>query len=136
VLIDINVILDVLLEREPHFKSSRALWMAIENGAAEGLLAAHAFATIHYLAARKLGDVEATRTIASLLRTFGVAPIDTAVLRAAVDLSSGDYEDAVIAASAHAAGCDLLVTRDLKGFRKSLVRVVSPQAATAIVTRS
>ena len=49
VLVDVNVVLDVLLDRQPHVEASAAVWAAIETGSSEGLLAAHAVTTIHYL---------------------------------------------------------------------------------------
>ncbi|MBK5292527.1 MAG: PIN domain-containing protein [Acidobacteriia bacterium] len=49
VLFDINVILDVLLDRKSYPEASAAAWAAIETGISDGLLAAHAVTTIHYL---------------------------------------------------------------------------------------
>ena len=45
-LFDVNVVLDVLLDRKPHVEASAAAWAAVETGAAQGLLAAHAVTTI------------------------------------------------------------------------------------------
>lgn len=50
VLIDLDVVLDVLLDRAPHAEASAALWAAVEAGEADGLLAAHCVTTLHYLA--------------------------------------------------------------------------------------
>lgn len=41
-LFDVNVILDVLLDRRPFVDSSSAAWAAVERGDADGLLCAHA----------------------------------------------------------------------------------------------
>ena len=49
ILFDTNVILDVLLDRRPYAEASAAAWEAVETGSVEGLLAAHAITTIHYL---------------------------------------------------------------------------------------
>lgn len=49
VLFDMNVILDVLLDRKPYVEAGAVAWAAIETGISEGLLAAHAVTTIHYL---------------------------------------------------------------------------------------
>ena len=48
VLFDTNVVLDVLLDRRPYVEASAAVWAAVETGASEGMLAAHAVTTIHY----------------------------------------------------------------------------------------
>ena len=56
VLLDVNVILDVLLDRKPHAEASAAAWAAVEIGAAKGLLAAHAVTTVYYLIRRESRD--------------------------------------------------------------------------------
>jgi predicted nucleic acid-binding protein len=47
VLFDTNVILDVLLDREPHVEASATAWATAETGRVEGMLAAHAVTTLH-----------------------------------------------------------------------------------------
>jgi len=109
VLFDINVVLDVLLDRKPYGEASAAAWAAVENGASEGLLAAHAVTTIHYLVRKELGAAKAKRIVSAILRVFGVAAVDSAVLQEALQLSLSDFEDAVTAAAARLAGCDFIV---------------------------
>jgi hypothetical protein len=41
-LVDANVALDVLLDHQPHFAASAAVWSASETGATRCLLAAYA----------------------------------------------------------------------------------------------
>ena len=129
VLIDTNVVLDVLLDRQPHADASVAVWAAVETGPAQGLLAAHAVTTIHYLIRRELGLARARRTISAMLRVFNVAAVDGPVFQAALGLPLSDFEDAVTAAAAQFAGCDYIVTRDPKGFRGCGMRVLLPEAA-------
>lgn len=133
VLLDTNIVLDVLLERRPHTAASAAVWAAVEAGTAEGLLAAHAVTTVHYLVTKERGRTVAARTLRSLLKVLDVAPIDSQVIRDAVALGWPDFEDAVTAAAAAQAGCDLLVTRDPRGFPRSPVLVLPPEAAVAFV---
>ena len=52
ILVDLNVVLDVLLDRAPRAEAAAAVWAAVEKGEAEGLLAAHSVTTLHYLATR------------------------------------------------------------------------------------
>ena len=42
ILVDVNVVLDVLLARQPHVGASSRVWAAVETGVAEGYLSAHA----------------------------------------------------------------------------------------------
>jgi predicted nucleic acid-binding protein len=132
-LFDINIVLDVLLDREPFAEASAAAWAAVESGNCKGLLAAHAVTTIHYLIRKELGNSKATRTIATILGVFEVSPIDAAVIQDALRLPLSDFEDAVTAAAARASGCDYIVTRDPKGFRGAPVRSLTPEAALPLL---
>ena len=131
VLLDVNVVLDVLLDRKPFADASAAVWAAIENGDAEGLLSAHAVTTLHYLNAKTVGTRMATETTEALLSVFNVAPVDEAVLRSAVSLQWQDFEDAVTAAGARRAKCDAVVTRNPRDFKGAPVRVLTPAEALA-----
>jgi len=49
ILLDLNVILDVILDRPPGADAASALWAAIENGLGRGMIPAHGVTTIFYL---------------------------------------------------------------------------------------
>src|ERR1039457_4977678 len=134
-LFDTNVVLDVLLDRQPYVEASAAAWRAVETGIAEGMLAAHAVTTIHYLLRKEMGNVKARRIVAAILRVFGVAAVDGAAIQEALQLPFTDFEDAVTAAAARLAGCECIVTRDPKGFRGSPVRALTPEALTPLLDK-
>jgi predicted nucleic acid-binding protein len=133
ILFDTNVVLDVLLNRPPHVEASAAAWSAVETGIAEGMLAAHAVTSVHYLVRNKKGNASARRALSSLLRVFQVAGVDGPVIQEALQLPFSDFEDAVTAASARSAGCAYIVTRDPKGFRESPVRALTPEAVIPLL---
>jgi predicted nucleic acid-binding protein len=135
VLFDTNVVLDVLLDRQPYVEASAAAWAAVETGISEGMLAAHAVTTIHYLVRKEMGNIKARRIITAILRVFGVAAVDSAVVQEALQLPFSDFEDAVTAAAARLAGCECIVTRDPKGFRGSPVRSLTPEAVTPLLDK-
>jgi predicted nucleic acid-binding protein len=135
VLLDLNVVLDVLLDRRPHAEASASVWAAVETGVSDGMLAAHAVATIHYLVRKEMGDVRARRTVSAILRVFGVAAVDGAVVQEALQLHLSDFEDAVTAAAARSAGCEFIVTRDPRGLRGSPVRSLTPEAVMPLLQK-
>jgi|SRR5579872_394672 len=135
VLFDTNVILDVLLDRQPYAEASAAVWAAVETGNTEGMLAAHAVTTIHYLIRKEMGAIKAKRIVSSILTVFGVAAVDGTVVQEALQLPLSDFEDSVTAAAARLAGCECIVTRDPKGFRGSPVRSLTPEAVMPLLLR-
>jgi hypothetical protein len=64
-----------------------------------------------------------------------VAAVGQATLQRALTLGWTDFEDAVCAAAAEAAGCDFIVTRDPTGFAASPVQTVDPATALALLER-
>lgn len=135
-LFDVNVVLDVLLDRKPFADASSAVWSAVERGDAEGLLSAHAVTTLHYLNAKTVGVRMATETTEALLTVFDVAPVDEAVLRSAISFKWQDFEDAVTAAGARRAKCDAVVTRNPRDFKGAAVRILTPSEAIAWIEAS
>jgi len=127
-LVDTNVILDVLLDRQPHAEVSLAIWAAIEEGHAEGYLAAHSITTIHYLIQKQRAALKPKQIVSLMLRVFRVALVDAAAIEHALRLPLPDFEDAVTAAAAEISVCDFIVTRDPKGFRGAPVPVLAPEA--------
>lgn len=130
---DTNVVLDVLLDRAPFAEAAGQLWAAAETGTIEGVLPAHAFTTLWYLVAEARTAASARGVVALVARVFGVATVDKAVVRRALELDFRDFEDAVCAAAAEAAGCDLIVTRNRKDFGSSPVTAVDPITALALI---
>lgn len=132
-LLDINVILDLLLERHPHTEAATDLWAAAERKEYVAVVPAHAVTTVFYVIARARGATQARRALSDLVSVPSVAAVDHAILRRALALGWPDFEDAVCAAAAEAASCDLLVTRDADGFRDSPVPIVDPVTALSLI---
>jgi len=130
-LLDVNVVLDVLLDRGPFVSAASAVWSAVEEGRAVGMLSAHAVTTLHYLNGRAAGERTARDTTEALLSVFEVAALDGAVVNAALALGFRAFEDAVTAAAARRARCDAIVTRNPKDFKGSPVKVLTPAEAVA-----
>lgn len=130
-LLDLNVILDVILDRPPGAEAASALWAAIENGLGRGMIPAHGVTTIFYLLEKARDAGFARDGVDRLLQVFGVATVDDAVIRRALVLNWPDFEDAVCAAAAEATGCEAIVTRDPDGYPNCSLLVIDPAAALA-----
>jgi len=132
-LVDLNIVLDVLGRRDPHYQASAEVWAAIEAGEVEGLIAAHSMTTVHYLIGRHLDDKRAKIAVQDILKVFSVAAVDQDVIQDAVGLGWSDFEDAVQMAAAARAGADYLITRNPKDFRSGPIDVVQPGEFLALL---
>ena len=136
VLFDTNVLLDVLLEREPHVRAAARLVAAVETGQFTGLLGATTLTTVYYLAGRARDRRHATESIRRLLTLFEVAPVTRAVLTDALDLGFHDYEDAVLHEAARHASADAIVTRNTADFTDATLPVYTPTELVQIIEQT
>ena len=127
VLLDTNVLMDVLLERELFVNESVQVFDQVVRGAVTGLICATTVTTIFYLTSREVGGEEAMRHIQKLMNLYEIAPVTRSVLDAAMTSNSPDFEDAVLAEAAHQAGAQAIITRNLKDFAHSPVRAYTPR---------
>lgn len=125
-LFDTNVILDVLLDREPHVVASADLLSRAENRTDLGYLGATTVTTLYYLTAKVLGAAQASVHLRRLLALCEVAPVHRPVLEAALDADFADFEDAVLYEAARQVAADAIVTRNPRHFRKSVLPVYAP----------
>lgn len=131
VLVDTNVLLDVLMAREPHLEQALAVFAAIESGRVRGVLGATSVTTVFFLAAKAVGAKAARHHVRALLELFDVASVDRAVLVRALDAGCADFEDGVLHEAAGAARVDAVVTRDRSGFASAALPVFTPAALLA-----
>lgn len=134
VLFDTNVVLDVLLDREPHVTAAARLFSLVDNGDLEGSICATTATTIFYIAAKSFGSKRAQAQVRDLLDLFDVAPVDRDVLTRALTLDFADFEDAVLHEAASVAGMSAIVTRDREGFANATIPVFDPHELLAAVT--
>lgn len=116
-LLDINVLLDLFLDRQPWSGDAARLLAAVERGGADGYVAGHTITTAYYVISKAKDRHVATLAVTDLLRIVKVVPVDAADFHQALVLGLSDFEDAVQVAAALKVGADYVVTRDAKHFR-------------------
>lgn len=126
ILLDTNVVLDVLLGREPWQAEASAIWQAVDGGQITAYVPASAITDIYYVARKLTDNVLARQSVQVCLDAFNVGTVDRAVLERAQALSGSDYEDNVQIACAEANGLDAIVTRDPDDYEGSPIAVWSP----------
>jgi predicted nucleic acid-binding protein len=95
ILIDINVVLDFLQEREPFVEDAAKLFEKIDAGEIEGFIAATTITNIYYIIRKAAGIVAAQDAITQILTDLYICPVDRSVIEQAISLNFRDFEDAV-----------------------------------------
>lgn len=127
VLLDTNVVVDVLLNRQPHVADSAQIFRLVEQGHLTGLLCATTITTLDYLLTQSLGRADSRPVLTRLLQLFDIAPVTRAVLEGALRSAMPDFEDAVLVYAARRAGADAVITRNPRDFAKAPCPVFDPR---------
>lgn len=134
-LFDTNVILDVLIEREPYYRYSARCMASVEEGKTDGWICSTTVTTIAYLLRKELASESASRHIESLLSLFDISIVNKKVLVDALHNGFSDYEDSVLAESAAVNNLDGIITRNKKDFKASKLPVYTPKEFLAILSQ-
>jgi predicted nucleic acid-binding protein len=135
VLIDVNILLDVFLERKPWVDDAREIWSAHYYRLLVGHLAAHGLPNLFYIARTVVGIEKAREAVRHCVRTFEIVPIGSPEIALADALAGNDFEDNLALACARIARLDAIVTRDASGFAGSPVPVLTPAELLAQIAK-
>ena len=134
VLFDTNVVLDLLLDREPFADCAAYLFAKVEQSEISGYLCATTITTIHYLLKKALNHQQAMPHLQTLLSLFEIAPVNRVVIEQALELKFSNFEDAVLHEAARHAGAAYIITRNNSDFKHSILPVYSPNEFINMIT--
>ncbi len=133
VLLDTNVLIDVIVAREPFLADSARVWALIESKQVEGLVSATSFTTVYYIVRRLRSRAVADKALNAMRSLFTIAACDATVIDRAVTSDFEDFEDAVQYFSALNAAAEYIVTRDSHHFSQSEIPVLAPVEFLAMI---
>lgn len=126
ILIDTNIILDVLCNRQEFLADSAKIFKLCEVRKISGYISALSVPNIVYIMRKEL-DAEKTKEILDKLNLiFTVVDLKADDLKKAASLNFNDFEDALQSVCATRIKADYIVTRNIKDFSKSKVMPIKP----------
>jgi len=132
VLFDSDVLLDVLAQRQPFVVASAQALNTVTQTQVQGYVSGHAVTNIFYILRRQVGSETARELLSRLLEHLQVTNVTDEVIRAALQSSMSDFEDAVTSEAANAAGVGVIVTRNKPDFVASVIPAVLPEEFLAM----
>ncbi len=129
ILLDANIVIDFLLEREPGLQATKELVRKCTDGTFDAYIAFHTVSIVSYILRKK--DRETAREYLRLLcDIFSIASATTEDVRSAIDMDDlfPDLEDCLQYKCAKHIGAEYIVTRNVKDFSGSDIQVMIPEA--------
>jgi predicted nucleic acid-binding protein len=131
-MLDINIVLDYLQQRQPWYPLAKALFMAESQEKVDLFIAANTIATLHFFIRKKDSKKKALAKIEILLRRLRLADVTAAVISRALQLGLEDLEDGIQAGAAIKSRIPVLVTRNAKDFgHMEDLQILPPEVALA-----
>jgi predicted nucleic acid-binding protein len=137
-LLDTNVVLDLILSRQPFLQDAQPLWHALTGNQpmGTGYVSATTITDIYYVARKAEGREKAYQAVQLVLDSVQLCDIDKEVLEMAMQWQDADFEDNVQIACALNENLDGIVTRDKAGFKHSSIPIFTPAEALAALAPS
>lgn len=127
VLIDTNVLLDYLLEREPFFEDAKKVILSCTEGNIKGCIAAHSISNIFFILRKDYTAKERREILSDLCTIFDVEGIDKSKLLAGLANEEFlDFEDCLQMECAKSYGAEYIVTRNVSDYSVSEIKAISP----------
>ena len=128
ILIDTNILLDYLLEREPFFEDAKKIVVSCAEGKIKGCIAAHSIPNMFFILRKDYNATERREVLSNLCSIFDVEGIDKAkLLSGLANEVFSDFEDCLQMECAKSYGADYIVTRNVDDYSESDVKAIEPR---------
>jgi predicted nucleic acid-binding protein len=128
VLVDTDVVLDLLLGRQPFYPSASRLFVAFQEGQLEGHVSSLAFSNLFYLLRKEEGGgPEAIAILRKLRLVTRVLTVNEKIIDLALASTFTDFEDAIQYFAAAQWELDAIVTRNRRDYKASKIAIVSAE---------
>ena len=133
-LIDTNVVLDALAQREPWAHEAQDLLFLAACGKLELYLSGSTITDVYYLVQKYVTHDRArsAEIVDTLMQSLPVVNVGMRECLFAAHSRIGDYEDAVVAEAARSARLSHIITRNVDDFAYSEVPAITPHDYLAL----
>ena len=127
ILIDTNVLLDYLLERETFFEDAKKVILSCAEGNTKGCIAAHSISNMFFILRKDYTAKERREILLNLCTIFNIEGIDKAkLLSGLANEDFSDFEDCLQMECAKSYGAEYIVTRNVADYSTSEIKAILP----------
>jgi len=127
ILLDTNVVLDILLNRQPWYTDAALIFGLSQQNLIQSYISASSITDIFYITQKEQGKNAAREAIKRLLRVFKPATVTDRDIYQALELEWDDFEDSVQFIVGEGLSVDYIVTRNTKDFTLGSIKTVTPE---------
>lgn len=135
-LIDTNIIIDLLAKRKKFYQSAAKLFSLADQEKVELYTSSLSFANTYYILNREMNESKVREILRKLKILVKVVSIDEKIIDLSLNSDFRDFEDAIQYYAAIESDIDIIITRNLKDFKKSELPVMTGSQFINMITKS
>ena len=127
IFVDTDIVLDLLSGRLPHFNYAAELFSLADENSIKLYVSSLTFANINYILSRQLSAVQVRKMLLKFKTIITVLSVNDKIIELALASDFHDFEDAIQYNTAIENGINILLTRNLKDFKKAEISILTAQ---------
>lgn len=127
VFVDTDIIYDLLAQRDPFYSAAANLFTLADEGKIQIFISALSLANIHYLLSKQKSENQAKQILRKFKLLVHITPLNEKIIDLALNSEFEDFEDAIQYFSALQNEIEILLTRNLKDYKKAQISVLTAQ---------
>ena len=125
--LDTNIVLDLLWHRLPFFDGIAKIATLAEQQTLTLYVSALSFANAHYILSKIEGKSKASERLRQFRLLVNIISLDSTDIEKGLNAGFTDFEDALQYFSALKCSCHIILTRNAKDFKESLIPVMTAE---------
>jgi predicted nucleic acid-binding protein len=135
IFIDTDVIIDFLIDREPHSREAAIIFTLIEQKKLKGYVSSLAFSNLYYVLRKIESHNKVIAKLDSISRFLTILKVDQQTIKYAIASGFPDFEDSIqYNCALDYKKIDVLITRNIKDYKGSEIPVMTPADYLKIVS--
>lgn len=126
ILIDTDVLLDFYFDRQPFSQDAAEILLRCEEKLIEGYVTPVIISNLYYILSKTAIHEKVLMQLSYLLEILQISQMPKEVILKAINSEFKDFEDALQNFSAENENINILVTRNIKDYKKSKLTIATP----------
>jgi predicted nucleic acid-binding protein len=127
VFVDSDIVLDLLSGRQPHYNYAAELFSLADENSIKLYVSSLTFANVNYILSKQLSAGQARKMLLKFKTLINVLSVNDKIIELALASDFADFEDAIQYNAAIENGITILLTRNLKDFKKADITILTAQ---------
>ena len=127
IFVDTDICIDLLSGRKPHNAFAEQLFTLADNRKVNICISALSFSNIDYILQSQFKKKDSRSILAKFKTLVTVLSVDDKIIELAMASDFDDFEDAIQYNTVIENKINILITRNLKDYKKATIQVINPE---------